>query len=68
MQPTTVASWAAVIWRHWRHAHCAAFRFSSAPGFDTNQLHDAGARIPVPAMTRLVGFWQSKRAAIRVSG
>jgi AraC-like DNA-binding protein len=62
MQPTTVASWAAVIWRALEARGIAPRPVFERAGVDTDQLHDAGARIPLPAMTRL---WDT---AVEASG
>jgi AraC-like DNA-binding protein len=53
MQATTVASWAAVIWRALEARGIAPRPVFERAGVDTEQLHDAGARIPLQAMTRL---------------
>ena len=53
MQPTTVASWAAVIWRALEARGIAPRPVFERAGVDTEQLHDAGARIPLSAMKRL---------------
>jgi AraC-like DNA-binding protein len=53
MQPTTVASWAAVIWRALEARDIAPQPVFERAGVDASHLHDAGARIPLPAMTRL---------------
>jgi AraC-like DNA-binding protein len=62
MQPTTVASWAAVIWRALEARGIAPRPVFERAGVGTDQLHDAGARIPVSAMKRL---WD---LAVEVSG
>lgn len=53
MQPTTVASWAAVIWRALETRGIAPRPLFERAGVDADRLHDAGARFPVAAMTRL---------------
>lgn len=62
MQPTTVASWAAVIWRALEARGIAPRPVFERAGIDTVQLHDAGARLPLTAMTRL---WD---VAVEVTG
>jgi len=62
MQPTTVASWAAVIWRALEARGIAPRPVFEHAGVNSDQLQDAGARIPLPAMTRL---WD---AAVEASG
>jgi AraC-like DNA-binding protein len=53
MQPTTIASWAAVIWRALESRDIAPRLLFERAGVNTAHLHDAGARISVAAMTRL---------------
>lgn len=53
MQPTTIASWAAVIWRALETRGIAPQPIFERAGVDGRNLQDAGARIPVPAMQRL---------------
>jgi hypothetical protein len=53
MQATTVASWAAVIWRALEARGIAPRPVFERAGVDTEQLHDAGARIPLQAMRSL---------------
>ena len=53
MKPTTIASWATVIWRTLEARGIAPRPVFERAGIDSDQLHDAGARIPVAAMTRL---------------
>jgi len=62
MQPTTIASWAAVIWRALEARGIAPRPVFVRAGVNSDQLHDAGARIPLPAMTRL---WE---LAVEVTG
>ena len=62
MQPTTVASWAAVIWRALETRGIAPAQVFERAGVDTAHLQDAGARLPLSAMTRL---WD---AAVEASG
>jgi hypothetical protein len=47
MQPTTVASWAAVIWRALEARDIAPQPVFERAGVDASHLHDAGARIPL---------------------
>jgi AraC-like DNA-binding protein len=53
MQATTIASWAAVIWRALEARGIAARDIFERAGIDSSHLQDAGARIPLSAMTRL---------------
>jgi len=53
MQPTTVASWAAVIWRALETRGIAPAPVFERAGVDSAHLQDAGARLPLSAMTRL---------------
>jgi AraC-like DNA-binding protein len=53
MPPTTVASWAAIIWRALEARAIAPRPVFDRAGVDGSQLHDAGARIPLTTMTRL---------------
>lgn len=62
MQLTTVASWAAVIWRALEARGIAPRPVFEHAGVDTAHLHDAGARLPLAAMTRL---WE---AAVEETG
>jgi AraC-like DNA-binding protein len=54
MQATTIASWAAVIWRALEARGIAPRPVFQRAGVSTEQLHDAGARIPLAAMR---GLW-----------
>jgi AraC-like DNA-binding protein len=62
MQPTTIASWAVVIWRALEARGIAPRPVFVRAGVESDQLHVAGARIPLPAMTRL---WE---LAVEVTG
>jgi AraC-like DNA-binding protein len=53
MQATTVASWAAVIWRALEARGIAPRAVFARAGVDGDQLHDAAARIPLSTMTHL---------------
>jgi len=53
MQATTVASWAAVIWRALEARGVAPRPVFERAGVGVGNLQDAGARIPLGAMTRL---------------
>lgn len=53
MQTTTIASWAALIWRALEARGIAPDLVFVGAGIDPSHLQDAGARLPVSAMTRL---------------
>ncbi len=52
MQPTTIASWAVVIWRALEARGIDPRPVFVQAGLDATQLHDANARFPVAALTR----------------
>lgn len=52
MQPSTIASWAIVIWRALEARGVDPRPVFERAGLDTAQLHDANARFPIRAMTR----------------
>ena len=52
MQPTTIASWAIIIWRAFEARGIDPRPVFERAGLDAARLHDANARFPVSAMTR----------------
>jgi AraC-like DNA-binding protein len=52
MQPTTIASWAVVIWRALEARGVNPRPVFERAGLDATRLHDANTRFPISAMTR----------------
>ncbi|MFQ5935039.1 MAG: AraC family transcriptional regulator [Acidiferrobacterales bacterium] len=56
MYPSTIASWALLIWKALESYGCDPKPLFEQAGLDANRLHDPNARYPVVALTRLWRF------------